>query len=75
MPVFVSGNQGMVYIDEIPIGAPIDLATGGDALPMAGGEDDVILGGAQTFGGNQMRNYMVQLQNGIISLRHKNIEL
>jgi hypothetical protein len=46
MPILVSGNQGMVYIDEIQIGAPIDLATGGDALPTAGGADDVILGGA-----------------------------
>ncbi len=26
MPVLVSGDQGMVYIDEIPIGAPIDIA-------------------------------------------------
>ena len=40
MPVLLSGNHGMVNIDEIPIGPPIDLANGGDALPMAGGEDN-----------------------------------
>ncbi len=51
MPVLVSGDQGMVYIDDIPIGAPIDNAAGGDAQPMAGG-DDVTMSGAQTLGGN-----------------------
>jgi hypothetical protein len=74
MPVLVSGDQGMVYIDEIPIGAPIDIAAGGDAQPMAGG-DDVTMSGARTLGGNQMRNYMLQLQSGILSLRRENIEL
>ena len=74
MPVLVSGDQGMVYIDEIPIGAPIDIAAGGDAQPTAGG-DDVTMSGARTLGGNQMRNYMLQLQSGILSLRRENIEL
>jgi hypothetical protein len=75
MPVLVSGDQGMVYIDEIPIGAPIDIAAGGDAQPTAGGDDVTMSGAARTLGGNQMRNYMLQLQSGILSLRRENIEL
>ena len=33
------------------------------------------MSGARTLGGNQMRNYMLQLQSGILSLRRENIEL
>ena len=42
----------MVYIDEIPIEAPVAL-TGGEGA---------ILAGAQTFGGSQMRNHSMLLQ-------------
>ena len=75
MPVLVSGDQGTVYIDEIPIGAaPIDAdvdiaAGGGEQLNMR------ILENTRTFGGDQMRNYMLQLQSGMLSLRRENIDL
>ena len=75
MPVLITGDQGTVYIDEIPIVAPVDPVEIG-----AGGGDGEqinvrVFDNTQTLGGDQMRNYIFQLQSGIMSLRRENIEL
>jgi hypothetical protein len=77
MPVLVSGNQGtVVYIDEIPVVAPVDNVE--VAATAGGGGEQInlrVLENTRTFGGDQMRNYILQLQSGILSLRRENIEL
>ena len=74
MPVLVSGDQGTVYIDELPAIDAIDTGGGQDA---AGQQQDLsmrILGNNRPSG-DQLRNHMLQLQSGILSLRRENIEL
>jgi hypothetical protein len=77
MPVLVSGDQGtVVYIDEIPVVAPVDNVE--VAATAGGGGEQInlrVLENTRTFGGDQMRNYILQLQSGILSLRRENIEL
>ena len=76
MPVLVGSNQGTVYIDEIPVVAPVDNVE--VAATAGGGGEQInlqVLENTRTFGGDQMRNYILQLQSGILSLRRENIEL
>jgi hypothetical protein len=76
MPVLISGNQGTVYIDEIPIvAAPVVV----DIAGTGGGGDGKqinmrVFDNTRTLGGDQMRNYILQL-HAIMSLRRENIEL
>lgn len=83
MPVLVSGNQGTVYIDELP---PIP---GGLVVENNGAPDTAmnVLEGREMralnlrilnnneASGNQLQNWMLQMQSGFMTLRRENIEL
>jgi hypothetical protein len=69
MPVLVSGDQGMVYIDEIPIGAPTDIAAGGDAQPTAGGDDLTMSGARNSWWQSNAELHAVNFKVEYLSLR------
>jgi hypothetical protein len=68
MPVLVSGDQGTVYIDELPAIETIDAGGGQEGQQ----QHDRL---SNRPSGDQLRNQMLQLQSGILSLRRENIEL
>jgi hypothetical protein len=93
MPVLVSGNQGTVYIDEIPPMVTNENDGGGTpAAAAATGPGGIVVGdGADVVGqklnrrlldnnhsnatGDQLQNWILQLQSGLLTLRRENIEL
>ena len=80
VPVIVSGNQGIVYIDEIPRNNDVnDTAANAD-----GGNDGADVGNQalhmrlldnNRISGDALQNWMLQLQSGFMSLRRENLEL
>ena len=69
MPVLVSGDQGTVFMDEIPL-----VGEEGGQQPQEHELSMRILENNRT-GSDQIRNHMLHLQSGILSLRRENIEL
>ena len=72
MPVLVSGDQGAVYIDELNSVAGERGA--GEAQQQEDQQNLRVLDSNRT-GGDQIRNWMLQLQSGLLSLRRENMEL
>ena len=77
MPVLVSGDQGTVYINELVI---TDVPTLPGAATEGGGQQQglnlrILENSTNRIGGDQMRNYMLQLQSSVMSLRRENIEI
>ena len=71
IPVLVSGDQGAVYIDELPL-TVVDVGAGGEAQEP---DANVRIYENNRTGGDHIRNHMLQLQSGIFSLRRENLEL
>jgi hypothetical protein len=69
MPILVSGDQGTVFMDEIPL-----VGEEGGQQPQEHELSMRILENNRT-GSDQIRNHMLHLQSGILSLRRENIEL
>ena len=67
MPVLVSGDQGAVYIDELPLAAESAEAQEPDA--------NVRIYENNRTSGDHLRNHMLQLQSAIFGLRRENNEL
>lgn len=81
VPIIVSGNQGTVFIDEIPRLQEEDQVNDNVGAGAAGvGVVDNTFN-ARLFqstnqaGGDQFQNWMLQLQSGFLSLRRENMEL
>ena len=87
VPIIISGSQGTVFIDEIPRLAEEDVNDnngGDDAIGAAAGRQEErlnnetnmrVLRNNQGSGGDQLQNWMLQLQSGFLSLRRENVEL
>jgi hypothetical protein len=72
MPVSVCGNQGAVYIDELPLAeAVLNVGGAGGEVPeqQQGSDVNMQLYENDQTSGNQIQNHMLQLQSGIFSLR------
>ena len=87
VPVLVNGNQGTVFIDEIPTTSIEGSAVGaenknGEAVcgetihflqrPSMQQLNQRLLQNYQASG-NQLHNWMLQMQSGFLSLQHENI--
>jgi hypothetical protein len=83
MPVIVSGDQGTVYIDELqPMPGGVVVENGGppdaamNVLDIGAMRDlNVRMLNKNQASGNQLENWMLQLQSGFMTLRRENIEL
>jgi hypothetical protein len=70
MPVLVSGDQGAVYIDELPLAA--EFKAGAEAQEP---DANVRIYENNRTSGDHLRNRMLQMQSAIFSLQRENIEL
>jgi hypothetical protein len=70
MPVLVCGNQGAVYIDELPFAA--EFEAGAEAQEP---DANVRIYKDNRTSGDHLRNHMLQLQSASFSLQRENIEL
>ena len=89
VPVLVSGNQGTVFIDEIPTtsieGPPAGVEThengvsAGETLNFLQGPSmqrlNQRLQQKDQASGDHLQNWMLQMQSGFLSLRRENVEI
>jgi hypothetical protein len=73
-PVIISGDQGVVYMDELPLSEPMNFETEQQQTR----NSNVIEGrmvNEQVRSGDQLRNWMLAIQSGLLSLRRENMEI
>jgi hypothetical protein len=73
-PVIISGDQGVVYMDELPLSEPMNFETEQQQTR----NSNVIEGrmvNEQVRSGDQLRNWMLAIQSGLLSLRQENMEI